>query len=77
MRFSIPQDLSIIGFDDMPFSSVLSPKLTTMAVPRQAMGCYAVLCLHEKIDGDDPTTVKIAVNARIKMGDSVRLGHRF
>jgi len=75
--FSIPQDLSIIGFDDMPFSSVLSPKLTTMHVPRQAMGRYAVLRLHEKIDGDDPTTVKIAVNARIKMGDSVRPGHRF
>ena len=68
---AIPRDVSIIGFDDMPYSRVVSPKLTTMHVPRDVIGRYAVTRLHEKISSPDSATLKIAVNAWLKEGGSV------
>lgn len=40
--YSIPEDMSIIGFDDIPFSAVTMPALTTMRISRSAMGMLAV-----------------------------------
>lgn len=68
---NIPRDLSIIGFDDVPYARVVSPRLTTMHVPRDLMGRYAINRLHEKITDPNPATLKIAINAWLKDGDSV------
>jgi len=68
---AIPRELSIIGFDDVPYSRVVSPRLTTMHVPRDLMGRYAVNRLHEKITSPNPASLKIAINAWLKEGDSV------
>lgn len=68
---SIPRDISIIGFDDVPYARVVSPRLTTMHVPRDLMGRYAVNRLHEKITSPNPATLKIAINAWLKDGESV------
>lgn len=70
-RYSIPGDVSIIGFDDVPYARVVSPQLTTMHVPRDIMGRYAVNRLHEKIASPNPATLKIAINAWLKDGESV------
>jgi DNA-binding LacI/PurR family transcriptional regulator len=35
MGFSIPRDLSIIGFDDIDMSDIVHPPLTTLRLPRQ------------------------------------------
>lgn len=67
----LPRDLSIIGFDDVPYARVVSPRLTTMHVPRDLMGRHAVTRLYEKISNPDQATMKIAVNAWLKEGDSV------
>ena len=42
MGYKIPQDISIIGFDDLPFSEISNPPLTTLRVPKQEMGRLAV-----------------------------------
>lgn len=34
----VPQDVSVIGFDDLPISQYLSPPLTTIRQDRQALG---------------------------------------
>lgn len=70
--YNIPGDISIIGFDDMPLTRVVSPKLTTMHVPRDVMGSSAVERLSTKIAAPDGATMKIAVNAWLKEGGSVR-----
>ena len=39
---SVPQDLSVVGFDDIPFASYSYPSLTTVAQPKFEMGKQAM-----------------------------------
>lgn len=41
----IPEDISIIGFDDLAVSSIVSPPLTTINVPKRAIGKSALRIL--------------------------------
>lgn len=34
----IPEQVSIVGFDDLPFAEISTPRLTSLRVPKQAMG---------------------------------------
>ena len=43
--YRVPQDLSIVGFDDIGLASVLSPALTTVRVPQIDMGRLAAKAL--------------------------------
>ena len=38
LNLRIPEDLSIIGFDDSLLSEIMEPKLTTMTHPKEKMG---------------------------------------
>jgi LacI family transcriptional regulator len=38
----IPQDLSVVGFDNMEFTEGLHPGLTTVALPHYEMGSWGV-----------------------------------
>lgn len=49
MGISIPQELSIIGFDDILLSSVVAPPLTTVAQPKREIGFEAVDLLIKRI----------------------------
>ncbi len=48
--FKLPNDLSIVGVDDIPFSSVTTPSLTTMRISRSAMGALAVDLMRNRIE---------------------------
>ena len=44
----IPEDVSVIGYDDQAICQELSPPLTTMVLPHREMGQWAVeWLLHE------------------------------
>ncbi|GAB2461083.1 LacI family DNA-binding transcriptional regulator [Xylanimonas ulmi] len=47
----IPQDLSIVGFDDIPEAGSATPRLTTIAQPLQEMGARAVTMLIALLEG--------------------------
>ncbi|MEA4997875.1 MAG: substrate-binding domain-containing protein [Candidatus Limiplasma sp.] len=47
--YRIPEDISIIGVDDIPFSAMTMPALTTMRISRSAMGTLAVDTLRKRI----------------------------
>lgn len=51
MGYRIPDDVSLVGFDDLPFSAISSPALTTLRVPNKEMGKMAVRRLAELIEG--------------------------
>jgi len=49
-NIKIPQDISIIGFDDSILSSNSTPPLTTIAHPKQIMGESAARALLDLIN---------------------------
>ena len=52
LGLSVPRDLSVVGFDDVPEAALASPALTTVHQPIQAMGSAAVDLLLHLVDGD-------------------------
>lgn len=61
MGYRIPEDVSIVGFDDLPFSEISNPPLTTLRVPKQEMGRLAVRKLVEVINGNAKIKTKTQV----------------
>ncbi len=51
LSLSVPEDLSVIGFDNVPESALTSPPLTTIAQPIQQMGSEAIGLLIAMMDG--------------------------
>lgn len=49
-----PDQLSIVGFNDMPFIDKLSPPLTTVHVPNYQIGAEAARLLLDKLKGSAP-----------------------
>ncbi|WP_084039654.1 LacI family DNA-binding transcriptional regulator [Demequina sp. NBRC 110053] len=47
----VPEDLSVVGFDDVPDAALSSPALTTVRQPMQAMGAAAMTMLLDLING--------------------------
>lgn len=49
----VPEDVSVVGFDDVPFSRFVSPPLTTVRAPIEQVGLEAVRllvkCIHEEL----------------------------
>jgi DNA-binding LacI/PurR family transcriptional regulator len=48
----IPQDVAVLGFDDIPPASWVSPRLTTVAQHPAEMGLRLTQALFERIQGD-------------------------
>jgi LacI family transcriptional regulator len=49
----VPEQLSVIGFDDVPDAASATPPLTTMAQPLKTMGAQALQLLVAHLGGDD------------------------
>jgi LacI family repressor for deo operon, udp, cdd, tsx, nupC, and nupG len=68
--FSVPHDVSVIGFDDIPFSRYFVPSLTTVAQPTEAIGrtCATLLC--DLIDGKRPKNNRFILPHTLIVRDS-------
>ncbi|MCR2783468.1 MULTISPECIES: LacI family DNA-binding transcriptional regulator [unclassified Microbacterium] len=47
----VPHDISVTGFDDIPFAQYTTPPLTTAAVPSAELGARAWTALHAQLTG--------------------------
>ena len=45
----VPEDLSLVGFDDLPMAELSSPGLTTVHQPIEDIGRYAATALIDSI----------------------------
>ncbi|WZL81269.1 LacI family DNA-binding transcriptional regulator [Vallitaleaceae bacterium 9-2] len=49
--YRVPQDVSLVGFDNISLSQMIDPALTTIQTPKYPIGCVAVNLLANKIEG--------------------------
>jgi LacI family transcriptional regulator len=72
LNLRIPQDISIIGFDDIDFSQNISPALTTMRVQKETMGKKAVEKLVNLINNPNTLCEKLLLSTELIKRDSVK-----
>ena len=63
--YRIPEDIAVIGFDNIPFSSVFEPSLSTVNVEKQYMGAAAVQRLISLIRDPGQPPVKTEINTSL------------
>jgi LacI family transcriptional regulator len=56
LGFKVPEDIAIVGFDDIMLASLVTPPLTTCRVPRYEIGVQAAQMLLAQVDGQ-PTNI--------------------
>jgi LacI family transcriptional regulator len=59
--YKVPEDMAVIGFDNMPVCTYIEPGLTSINVPKQYMGEMAVQRLVSIIGSKEYTPVKIEI----------------
>jgi len=63
----VPDDLSIVGFDDIELSAYTSPPLTTVAQPKERIGALAVDMLLERVGGKRRDTRKVVLQPELRV----------
>ncbi|MCE5170858.1 LacI family transcriptional regulator [Paenibacillus profundus] len=73
LGLSVPDDLSIIGFDDTILSKIVVPRLTTILQPIQEMAKETVQLLLRQSDTPDMPKQKIVFHPQLVEGLSTKL----
>lgn len=63
----VPDDLSIVGFDDIELSAYTSPPLTTVAQPKERIGALAVDMLLERVGGKRRDARKVVLQPELRV----------
>lgn len=61
----VPDDLAVVGFDDIEVASHTHPPLTTMRVPKEKMGALAIRKMVEIIESGDSLNAKTLIAAEL------------
>lgn len=72
LGLSVPQDVSVIGFDDIDVAQEVSPALTTMHIDKVLMGVMAVRHLFEKSLDPNRIPIKTLISTQLIERESVR-----
>lgn len=67
LGYSIPGDLSVVGFDDIVVSEVVQPPLTTVRQPVSAMASKIVATLIDQIEGTFPPPEVAHANIAVQL----------
>jgi DNA-binding LacI/PurR family transcriptional regulator len=66
----VPQDISVMGFDDIPGAAFHMPSLTTVRQPLNRMGQVAAQCLLDRIEGKQEYPPEIAIEPELIIRES-------
>jgi LacI family transcriptional regulator len=61
----IPEDIGLVGYDDIPFCSLMDPALTTIRLKKQELGIESVKLLLSHINGNRKKPKKIRLDVDI------------
>ncbi len=68
--FRVPQDLAVVGFDNISFAHMCDPMLTTISQPKYDLGCAAMNLLIRKINGELKEPVEIVLENELIIRES-------
>lgn len=63
--YRIPEDVAIVGFDNLPMCNYIDPPLTTINVPKKYMGEVAVARLLALIDARQFVPIKMEIHTNL------------
>ncbi len=66
----VPEDISVMGFDDIPGANFYSPSLTTVRQPLSRMGEVAAQALLDRIEGNKEYLPEIAIEPELVVRES-------
>jgi len=69
---SVPEDLSIVGFDDMPIAAMTVPALTTMRIDWRGLGEQTIDLLHQRLRLPHRPVQFVQTGGTLIVRDSVR-----
>jgi LacI family transcriptional regulator len=72
LGLKVPADVSVTGFDNIKWSDVVTPRLTTIAQPVGAIGAKAVELLRERMSIAEPVHRRTVFDVTLIERDSVR-----
>ncbi len=67
----VPEDISVIGFDDTEVATKTQPPLTTMRVEKELMGALAVRQLYERALNTERPPITMMMGTKLIERDSV------
>lgn len=84
-NLSIPEDVAVMGFNNVRMSNLVEPKLTTIEVPLHKMGIYGARLLFDIIENEEnleqekPKTILLQTKLKIRKscGHKERIGEMF
>ncbi|MPN39052.1 putative HTH-type transcriptional repressor ExuR [bioreactor metagenome] len=71
-KVKIPDEISLITFDDNPYLNYLEPPLTCVAQPVEDICKIAVKVLFSNILENDGSTKRVLLKTKLKIKDSVK-----
>ncbi len=63
----VPDEISVVGFDDIELSAYTSPPLTTVAQPKERIGALAVDMLLERVGGRRRDARKVVLQPELRV----------
>ncbi len=68
----VPEDISVMGFDNIGFSRIFTPSLSTIAQPRVEMGQRAMDMLIDRVENPDIAQKDVLMEHRLVLRQSTR-----
>jgi DNA-binding LacI/PurR family transcriptional regulator len=68
--YRVPQDIALVGFNDIPLAALLDPPLTTVAAPAYQMGRTAMRMLQSLIEGKRPPQTRVMLPTSLVLRQS-------
>ena len=72
LGLNVPEDISVIGFDNIELSKIVEPKLTTVDQNMSLLGENAAELLLEKISTNNEFSKKITLNNKLVIRETVK-----
>jgi len=72
LGYNVPEDISIAGFDGLPISALVSPKLSTIAQDYLSMGQTSITMLDQIIQNPHRKIEQIEIPTKLVLGMSVK-----